>query len=315
MGTKGTIVVDIYYFFYKLLWKKFGLRRGQGILLDLLLLIVGDSEYSIAVEDSRLFRGDLKNIRYRALFWNRVHEPLETQVFKNLVRAGEVVFDVGANIGWYTTLAGKLVDDGKVYAFEPIDVVASELRKNIGLNHLDNVAVQQIALSDRSGFGCIWFSEENWGLSSLTQRNSQKPIRRCIELKTLDHWVRENSIETVTLIKCDIEGAEILFLRGATETVKHFQPIILLELNTPALHNFGFEPSDLLEILHECGYDTYAITSDVRKTLVLERLCTKTTSIKEINVLAAPRHNRRLYNRCLGVIESQKIYSRSRRCG
>jgi len=299
------IVFDIYYFLYKNIWKKLGISRGQGFLLDFFLTVVGrsNSEYSIRISDGRIFRGDLWNIRYRALFWYRTHEPIETLLFKNLVRSGDVVLDVGANIGWYTTLAGELVGSGKVYAFEPVDIVASELQKNVNLNQLTNVTVQQIALSDRSGFGHIWFAVEDWGLSSLIQRNPLKSIKHSIELQTLDDWVKENRMKTITFIKCDIEGAETLFLKGGMTTLQRFQPLIMMELNAPTLNNFGLQVDELLKIFFELGYGVYAIQPNPNNNIVFTKLGVKSHIMMQVNILAVPEGNKELYDRFVGVIE------------
>ena len=302
------MVFDIYYFLYKNTWDKLPVKRGSGFLLDLLLLTFGKShpEYLIRIPDGRHFKGNLWNMRYRALYWHRTHEPVETEIFRKLVRPGDVVLDVGANIGWYTTLAAKLVGNGKVFAFEPIDVIANELRQNVSLNKLDNVTVEQMALTDSSGTGDIWLVDTNWGLSSLRRPNAGPSTSYSVGLKTLDDWAREKCIESIALIKCDIEGAEMLFLKGATVTIHRFRPLMLLELNPEALHNFGFKPCDLLRLLSELRYHTYAITRSLCSEPLLEELGPINTTISQMNILAVPSDNRQSSEKCSGLVEPLK---------
>ncbi|MFA6599307.1 MAG: FkbM family methyltransferase, partial [Ignavibacteriaceae bacterium] len=225
------------YFLYDIIYNKILIRlsimRGAGYILDLLIKIDKKKYYlyyPIKIEDGRIFYGNLNNIRYRSLFWKRVHEPIESELLALLLNADDVFYDIGANIGWYATLAAQILKKGKVYAFEPVEIVANDFRINIEKNRYQNIILENIALADYEGDAIINFNLDNWGLSSL-QVSSPKTKQVNIKVRTLDDYIKENKIKKVSIIKCDIEGAELLFLNGAYETIMEFMPIIFMEIS------------------------------------------------------------------------------------
>jgi len=256
------------YYIYDLLINKFLIQKNQirkfsGTLLD--LLIKQDkkgyySNYNIKISDGRVFHGSLKNYRYKLLFWDGTFEPTETKVMSHVLKADDIFFDVGANIGWYSTFAAQLLKKGKVYAFEPIKVVAQSLSSNISINRFDNVLVENLALANENGDAEINFDNDNWGLSSLKAINNSKE-KLIIQVRKLDDYVSENKIKNITVIKCDIEGAEHLFLKGAENTLKRFSPIIFMEVSPKNLSTFDVTPVEINKKLTSLGYSLYMINS------------------------------------------------------
>jgi FkbM family methyltransferase len=256
------------YYIYDLLINKFLIQKNQirkfsGALLD--LLIKQDkkgyySNYNIKISDGRVFHGSLKNYRYKLLFWDGTFEPTETKVMSHVLKADDIFFDVGANIGWYSTFAAQLLKKGKVYAFEPIKVVAQSLSSNISINRFDNVLVENLALANENGDAEINFDNDNWGLSSLKAINNSKE-KLIIQVRKLDDYVSENKIKNITVIKCDIEGAEHLFLKGAENTLKRFSPIIFMEVSPKNLSTFDVTPVEINKKLTSLGYSLYMINS------------------------------------------------------
>jgi len=247
----------------KFLIQKNQIRKFSGALLD--LLIKQDkkgyySNYNIKISDGRVFHGSLKNYRYKLLFWDGTFEPTETKVMSHVLKADDIFFDVGANIGWYSTFAAQLLKKGKVYAFEPIKVVAQSLSSNISINRFDNVLVENLALANENGDAEINFDNDNWGLSSLKAINNSKE-KLIIQVRKLDDYVSENKIKNITVIKCDIEGAEHLFLKGAENTLKRFSPIIFMEVSPKNLSTFDVTPVEINKKLTSLGYSLYMINS------------------------------------------------------
>jgi FkbM family methyltransferase len=166
-------------------------------------------------------------------------ESAVQQALTELIAPGHVVYDVGANIGFFTILCARLVGlEGKVYAFEPMPENAATLRHNIALNELENVVVVEKALSSTSGtaelFISPWSAFHSLNVEGASKRenrgqDAQAPI--AVETVTLDQFVREAGVEAPDLVKLDVEGAELLALEGMREVLRDVQPLLVCELH------------------------------------------------------------------------------------
>src|SRR5580658_6921217 len=101
-------------------------------------------------------------------------EPFETQIVQCFLRPGDVFVDIGANIGWYTIVAASIVGcDGHVYAFEPARDNFELAARNLILNDLQNVTLEQMAVTDRAGTDLLFLSTENLGDHRLFASDEQ----------------------------------------------------------------------------------------------------------------------------------------------
>lgn len=170
-----------------------------------------------------------------------------------LVQAGQVVYDVGANIGFFTILCARLVGpQGRVYAFEPMPANAATLRHNLAINGLENVTVVEKALSASSGtaelFISPWSAFHSLNVEGAVKRDNRgrdaaPPIE--VETVTLDEFVRDGAAPP-DLVKLDVEGAELVALEGMRETLNGVAPLLLCELHWT---NAGY-----IEFLGSIGY-------------------------------------------------------------
>lgn len=163
--------------------------------------------------------------------WLGSYEYAKQRLFAKEIKAGAVVFDIGANVGFYTLLASLLVGpQGRVLAFEPAPRNIDFLRKHVRLNRIDNVEVMEVAVSD--AFGVAAFD--------LGPDNSQGRIAQGGELTVrtvcLDGLVAAGEIPVPDYIKIDVEGAEMSVLTGAQNMLKDCHPTIFLATHSPALH-------------------------------------------------------------------------------
>lgn len=146
-----------------------------------------------------------------------------------------VIFDVGANIGTWTTLMASWFLDGKIHAFEPQHQVFQMLCGNCALNNLFNVHAHNIALSHTSGSMRVaqpdYSVPQDFGKFSLMhqQRLSTTTESMIIQVETLDSMVQKHELSRVDLIKIDAEGMDVEVLQGATETLQRWHPHIFLE--------------------------------------------------------------------------------------
>jgi FkbM family methyltransferase len=118
-------------------------------------------------------------------------EPETVKIFQKHVKPGYIVFDIGANIGYFTMLASKLIgNSGKVVAFEPVPEFLEMLKFSANLNNFSNILPVQIALSDKPGDGIIYMDVENYGLASVSLNNVLKPKKKILnKFTTLDRFI------------------------------------------------------------------------------------------------------------------------------
>jgi FkbM family methyltransferase len=163
--------------------------------------------------------------------WLGSYEYAKRRLFERTVTPGAVVFDVGANVGFYTLLASLLVGTrGSVYAFEPVPRNLAYLRRHLDLNHVANVVLIEAAVSNRTG----WASFQEGANSSTGCLADEGDLR--VQLVTLDDLVERGEIPAPAYIKMDIEGGELDALLGARQILESRHPTIFLATHSAELH-------------------------------------------------------------------------------
>ncbi len=189
-------------------------------------------------------------------------EPFQTFLFRKFVKEGMTVIDVGANIGYYTVIAGKRVgQNGKVFSFEPEPKNFSYLKQNIEVNNLKNVTPSQVALSNKTGTENLFLFSENTGSYSLVDnRKTQTSIP--VKIDMLDNVLQEK----VDIIKMDIEGAEYLALEGMKQVISRSPGLIIMtEFFPNAIKRFNKEPLGFLKMLTDFGFNLSEIDEDKKE--------------------------------------------------
>lgn len=188
-------------------------------------------------------------------------DPLESAWVRRLVRPGDVMFDIGANFGWYTTLGAKLVaPNGRVHAFEPVSGTYKVLKENCTANDCLAVAtLNNFGLGESEGAFTIFVPKQHGGASLRPSGIGPMDEIQC-RVGTLDSYCQEQRISAVRFAKCDVEGAELGVLRGAQRLLSgDSRPIWLLELNRETSSRFGHEPQALLSHLAKFEYSFHRI--------------------------------------------------------
>ncbi len=168
-------------------------------------------------------------------------EPEVQQRLVEHLRAGMTVYDIGANIGFFSLLAARLVGpSGHVFAFEPEPALVPRLRENIARNGCRHIEVVEAAVSRHTAR--VPFARASaertadYGLGRVSEEHS--PATITVAAVALDDFVREHSLPD--LVKCDVEGAEVDVFCGATQLLRARKTIFLCELhsraNEAALH-------------------------------------------------------------------------------
>lgn len=211
-------------------------------------------------------------------------EPLQTSRFLKQVKKGDVVMDIGANIGYYTILASKKVGpSGKVYAFEPYSKNLTLLKKNIALNTCTNVVVVAEAVSDTSAKKPFEVDRANPGESRLAAHKSKKSDMLVTTI-TLDSFLKREKIKKADVIKMDIEGAEIQAILGAKNLLKNSKKITLfIECNVRALARFDKTPLGLTSLLEGFGLEITGILNEFRKKSMAYTPALLTKQLKEVS--------------------------------
>lgn len=165
-------------------------------------------------------------------------EPQQTKMFLNIVQPGHVVFDVGANVGYYTALSSKLAGpSGAVFAFEPFPRNIAYLWSHVQLNHLTNVHIVPAACSDRTSVA-LFRVGDNCALGHLengqNHRGELLANTTIVSTVTIDDLVNHTGI-LPDLIKVDVEGAELAVLTGARELLLARKSTLLLSVHSVEL--------------------------------------------------------------------------------
>jgi FkbM family methyltransferase len=166
------------------------------------------------------------------------------------VEVSTTVLDVGANIGLFSCVAGKVLQGrGDVYAFEPVAENVTYFRQNLLNNHLTNVQLIESAVGQEVGELDIFISTESIATHSASSRYSKGSERISVPMTSIDAFVTSRGIGHVDVIKIDVEGYDGYVLKGAMETIKSHRPTIFVEFAPVSLKECGFEPADLADQL------------------------------------------------------------------
>lgn len=146
-----------------------------------------------------------------------------------------IIFDIGANIGTFTTWMARAFPKGKIYSFEPQRSVFQMLSGNAAINNLYNVYTHNIALGKENKK--IEFEEPNYfhkndyGTFSLIENIISEKTKNkiVVEIKTLDSFLEYFNIPKVHLLKIDVEGMDLDVLIGGVNTIKKNLPVIFIE--------------------------------------------------------------------------------------
>lgn len=201
----------------------------------------------------RILQGPLRGKRWivgagNHGYWLGSYESDMQRLFAAEIRPGAVIYDVGANVGFYTLLAACLTGaHGRVVAFEPLPRNLRFLEQHLALNKVENVEVIAAAVSDREGEGTFAeLPDSSMGRLAAAGKVRVKTIR-------LDDFLERGQFPLPDLIKIDVEGAEAEVLQGGAKLLSAHRPIILLATHGDQVR------TQCLELLAQLGYEVRPI--------------------------------------------------------
>jgi FkbM family methyltransferase len=178
----------------------------------------------------------------KRLFWMGFegYEVDLMRVFIPLARRSAMIFDIGANIGYHSLVAGVYAPDARIVAFEPLPAAHRYLERNLRLNGLDNAVAEQIAISDADGTTAFraphnpkfhFVADKLTSTGGLDGGSAGAPAETIqVRTETLDRYVERKGISRIDLIKLDTEASEHRVLAGAREVLEGHRPVILCEV-------------------------------------------------------------------------------------
>lgn len=197
----------------------------------------------------------------------RSYECAETEFLKSITQSAWTILDIGANCGWYALALAKRWPTAKIHAFEPIPHTYEILQRNICHNGLTNIQSHRLAFSNQEGTVEFLYTPYCSGATSLVkagQPGSPGSLEKiACPGTTLDMFCARHKLAP-QLIKCDVEGAELLVVQGGEETIATHRPVILLELLRKWSREFEYHPNDVLNLLSKHGYRAYTLDANAK---------------------------------------------------
>lgn len=199
-----------------------------------------------------------------SIYWLGKHHWREVNFLKKNLKPDMVMIDVGANQGEFSLLAAKYLTNGKVMAFEPQSDMCNLLNENIEVNGFKNVNVFNFGLSDHDSVEKLYTSTEesihsgiHEGLYTSFPDDTRSEYVQEFRITQLDKVLNDEPLRSVDFMKIDVEGGELMVLKGAYKTLKQYKPKIIIEINAQTFKSAGYDTKDLLEYLAQFGYQAY----------------------------------------------------------
>ena len=202
------------------------------------------------------------------VYFGECYEWEEINFIRSYLQPGDVVVDVGANVGMFTYAALQCVlPGGKVHAFEPTPWAAETIRHNLERNRIiDDAHVYELAASDRDGIVRFTADRDVSNHIEFLSPESNLPSKDFIEVPTatLDSLLPGQA--TLSLAKIDVEGSETKVLSGFLRHLRSANPpVVLIEIHDHPLRMMGSSRSEVMAILADNGYEALMFNVEARR--------------------------------------------------
>lgn len=260
---RWTILAARWYLHY------FPVQKGKGSIYDFargLVKRAPEAFQGMIIRSAKGFywRVDTTSLCLRSLLLRCVYSPEESRVLESILAPGDVFVDIGAHAGYFSVLASSLVGEGgNVLAFEPAPSMQELFRENLALNKLSNVRLFPYAASNESGQTTLFLAGTHAGASSLRSLESATTEEIKVETVLVDQCLEPEIRDRVKLVKLDIEGAELLALKGMRNLLERENgPDVMCEVTDRFLRKLGGSEQSLLMWMEERGYHAFRIEGD-----------------------------------------------------
>jgi FkbM family methyltransferase len=190
---------------------------------------------------------------YFYFFFTKLRKKINYEKYFYLrnIKRGDIVLDIGANHGYYTSLFSEIISNsGQVHAFEPVPENFTKLKSLKPINK--NVIFNHLAIGKRNETGIIRYNLNDLEKASLIKCCNTNLIESETQITTVDNYIKEFPLSNVNFIKCDVEGSELDVFTGSVETLKEFKPKLSIELTL----NMN-DTHELYHLLLSAGYRNF----------------------------------------------------------
>lgn len=203
---------------------------------------------------------------------NASYDIMTYKIFKKYLRDDSICIDVGCHTGSVLKAMMKYAPKGIFYAFEPLPHLYQYLYDNFGAN--TSVKLFPIALSNKKGTSRFNYVISNPGYSGFLKRRYDRPSEKDTEIvvatDSLDSLIEPD--DRISLIKIDVEGAELQVLQGAINTIKKYRPVIIFEHGVGGADIYQTGPDDIYNLLcEECGMNISTLDDWLQNKSLLSR--------------------------------------------
>jgi FkbM family methyltransferase len=236
-------------------------RLIEGLFGDSSRRFIGDMPRKLG---GCRFECYLRDVSARELFFAGCLATQEIALVRATLQTGMSFVDVGANWGFFTMVAARLVgSSGRVMALEPDPRIFTMLASNVKRNQLEQVQAFPVAAADGDSHRVLAGHDQdagNWAVSRLVKNPAPAQVTFNVTSRTLDSLLDQAGMETVDLVKIDVEGAEDLVLQGMGRGLRSERyRAILLELHPQHLREQGSSVDEVISLLREHGYKGYTL--------------------------------------------------------
>lgn len=200
-------------------------------------------------------------------YYEAEYEPETFRFFRENVKNGDTVLDIGGHIGLFAVVTARLVGpSGKVFSFEPTPFTRSVLQEVVDLNGCGEIVeVRGEAVSSKCGETVFYDTGDEISNANSLVRSELTRREIPIRLVSVDDFVRERGLK-VDCLKIDVEGAELDVLIGAKETFATQHPVARLGLHPPFILQNGQTLEQIWELLSDYKLDVIFEGKKAEKT-------------------------------------------------
>jgi FkbM family methyltransferase len=224
-------------------------------------------EFEVTTRFGARMRGNTEDFIQRHLYYFGIWEPLLTRFLAERLRPGDVFVDVGANVGYFSLYAAKLVGPrGDVIAIEASPSIYARLREHLSLNDVRNVRALNLAAADHAGTVSLYRGPaDNLGGSTLLADGTSGSTFECrVAAEPLTAIISREEWSRARIVKIDVEGAEAAVAEGMAPLLASARADleVVMEIAPAMLAKQGKRSQDIVQMFEAAGFHAYRIEND-----------------------------------------------------